>query len=163
MALHLLYLFLCWVYHTAWLCLYAISKFIAAKSTSWYRFVLKKLTLCYVITLGDKTVAKNISCAVMVKRQHKPICFSVLNLKIILHSWQEMCGKCAYAVDANVFPMWTRVSTLICQSYYLFICILPVKKLQHWVPQHNVQHQVQQLLDLCEVLFSLYLFSTFQL
>lgn len=91
--------------------------------------MLKKLTLYYVITLRDKTVATDILYAVMVKKQHKPICFSVLNLKIILHSSQEMCGECAYAVDANAFPMWAQVSTLICQSYYLFTCILPVKKL----------------------------------
>lgn len=58
------FVFVCWVYYTAWFCLYAMSKFIASKSTSWYRLVLKKLTLCYVITLRDKTVAKYILCAV---------------------------------------------------------------------------------------------------
>lgn len=47
----------------------------------------------------------------------------------MLVSSQGMCGKCAYAVDANVFPMWAQVSTLICQSYCLVVCILPVKKL----------------------------------
>lgn len=60
------FIFVCWVYYTAWFCLYAISKFIAAKSTSWYRLLLKKLTLCYVIILRDKTVAKYILCAVRI-------------------------------------------------------------------------------------------------
>jgi len=34
------------------------------KSTSCYRLVLRKLTLSYVITLRDKTVVKDILCAV---------------------------------------------------------------------------------------------------
>lgn len=56
--------FRCWVYCTAWFCLHAICKFIAVISTSCYRLVLKKLTLCYGITLRDKTMIKDVLCAV---------------------------------------------------------------------------------------------------
>lgn len=53
-----------WVYYTVWFCLHAMCTFIAANSTSCYRLVLKELTLCYVVTLKDRTVFKDISCAV---------------------------------------------------------------------------------------------------
>lgn len=60
MALHLL----CLVSGAGYTALHAICKFIAVISTSFYRLVLKKLTLCYGITLRDKTMIKDVLCAV---------------------------------------------------------------------------------------------------
>lgn len=85
MALHLLYLVSGAGYNMlCGFCLHAICKFIAAKSTSLYRTVLKKLTLCHVITLRDKTMVKDVLCAVhisMLERLCMPICLSLLILK----------------------------------------------------------------------------------
>ena len=158
--------FRCWVYYTAWFCLHAICKFIAAKSTSCYRLVLKKLTLFYVATLRIK-LRLDILCAVrigMLERWCMPICLSVLILQIMLMFLQEMCEKCAYPIDANIFPMWAQVpNSYLPKLLPFYLHSASRETLQHWEHRHDVKCQAQQLLDFCAVLLILYWFSKFSL
>lgn len=107
MALHLWYLVSGTGYTTLCaFCFHAICKFITAKSTSCCRLVLKKFTLCYVITLRGKTVVKDILWCLYqhVRKMMHAICLSVLILKIIINAnvstrnVSEMClsYRCKY-------------------------------------------------------------------
>lgn len=61
-----------------------------------------------------------------------PLCLSVLILKIMLMFPQEMGEKCAYPIDASVFPMWAQVPNSYLPKLPFYSCSASRETLQHW-------------------------------